>query len=128
MTGYLLDTHVVLWAAGESERLGAETRDLLEDPEQTILVSSVSIAEMVIKQSLGKLSLPVTVLDLIGSLDFSVLPLSGEHAQGLSVLPLLHRDPFDRLLLAQALHEGLTLVSSDTRLHAYPEVRVMAAG
>ena len=119
MTAYLLDTHVLVWSAIASDRLSTPTVELLSDPGIEVFVSSVSIAEIVIKQRLGKLQLPVAPLALIDELGMSELVFTGLHAQTVAELPLLHRDPFDRWLIAQAITEHLVLVTADAQIHRY---------
>lgn len=115
----LLDTHVVLaWLLGDSD-LGAQARRQLEDDSNQLIVSAVVVWEVAIKRALGKLEVPMTfVADVVAS-DALKLPVTLEHAAGVEHLPHHHRDPFDRLLVAQAQLEGATLVSSDRRLRAY---------
>jgi PIN domain nuclease of toxin-antitoxin system len=125
MSSFLADTQIVLWAAGSVERLSPSVLAVLEDPDHHVRVSAVSIAEMAIKQSIGKLSLPVAPLDLCSELGFDVLDLTGEHSQAVSTLPLLHRDPFDRLLIAQAMTDASTLITADDRIASYPGVTVL---
>jgi len=120
VTGYLLDTHVVLWANAAPERLGSATTRLLTDPATAISVSAVSIAEMAIKRSIGKLTMSVPIDDLRRQLRADELVLSSAQAQLIEALPMLHRDPFDRLLAAQAKAENLVLVTAHDRLLAYP--------
>lgn len=125
----LLDTHVLLWAAQESARLG-EGRQLLQAAELRLL-SAVSVWEMAIKQGLGKLSLGQDVASWTRrasrALQLTSLPVTGDHAAAVEALPDLHRDPFDRLLVAQARAEGALLLTVDTGLAGYgPEVRVLA--
>lgn len=99
---------------------------LLSDVENDVFISAVSVAEISIKRSIGKLNMAISVADLFGPLGALELDLSATHAQAVERLPLLHRDPFDRLLAAQALEENLTLVSADDKVLAYP-VRTMDA-
>ncbi len=127
MTRYLCDTHVVLWAAADPERLDPVVRNILLDSSNWVGVSSVSIAEMVIKISLGKLSLPTPPVLMTEALGFSELPLTWNHASRLAELPMLHRDPFDRLLIAQAIDEDLTLITADAQISKYADVRLMSA-
>jgi PIN domain nuclease of toxin-antitoxin system len=119
VTTYLADTQIVLWAAAQPDRLGARVRELLADASTVVLVSAVSIAEMAIKQSIGKLTLPVTPLELCEATGFEIVALEPAHAQRVGELPLHHRDPFDRLLVAQALCESMTLVSADRAIALY---------
>lgn len=119
----LLDTHAFLWAIAEQSRLSDRVRGWLEDGNNEAWVSIASIWEIAIKAGLGRLRLPS---DLGGFLatqlvvsSFQVLPIALEHAVAVRDLPLHHRDPFDRLLIAQSRAEGLALVSRDARLKAY---------
>lgn len=120
MTGYLLDTHVVLWANARPERLGPVTTRIITDIANQLVVSAVSVAEIAIKRSIGKLSMTVSPNDLIRQLGAAELPLTGAQAQAVEELPLVHCDPFDRLLAAQARTEQLVLITADDRLLAYP--------
>jgi PIN domain nuclease of toxin-antitoxin system len=119
MTAYLVDTQIVLWAAGSPERLSGAVRDVLGDPTTPVHVSAVSIAEMAIKQSIGKLSLPVGPQRLCEVVGLAVMALDGTHAERVGGLPMHHRDPFDRLLIAQALCEGMTMISADRSMTLY---------
>ena len=126
MATLLLDTHVLLWANEAPERLSSEAVDALEDPANDLFVSSVSVAEIEIKRGLGKLTLRHSSHTLAARLDANWLDLTAVHAMGLRVLPYLHANPFDRLLIAQAVAEGHTLVTSDDKVLAYP-VSTLAA-
>ncbi len=119
----LLDTQVLLWAAGNSKRLTASARKLLNDPGNELCFSAASLWEITIKSSLGRNDLRVEPRVLRrGLLDngYTELPITSQHAVGVDGLPDIHRDPFDRLLLAQALSEGITLVTGDALLATYP--------
>jgi PIN domain nuclease of toxin-antitoxin system len=119
----LLDTQVLLWAAGQPERLSAAARKLLNDPRNELLFSAASIWEIAIKNTLGRGDFRVEPRVLRrGLLDngYAELPITGQDAVSIDGLPPLHRDPFDRLLLAQALSEGITLVTGDAQLARYP--------
>ncbi|WP_419851153.1 type II toxin-antitoxin system VapC family toxin [Candidatus Poriferisocius sp.] len=120
MGDLLLDTHVVLWANEAPERLSGEAVDALEDPTNRLLVSSVSVAEIEIKRKLRKLAMEHSCYTLAAKLGAAWLDLTPAHAMGLRTLPLLHADPFDRLLIAQASTEGCTLVTADKEILAYP--------
>ena len=122
----LLDTHVLLWAHAAPERLSAEATDALEDQYNDLYVSSISVAEIEIKRRLGKLTLNHSCHTLVVRLGAQWLNLTADHAMGLRTLPYLHADPFDRLLIAQALAEKLTLVTSDRKVLAYPISTVVA--
>ena len=120
---FLLDTQVLLWAAGEPERLSSAARRLLRDSKNELLFSAASLWEIAIKKSLGREDFRVEPRLLRrGLLDhgYIELPVTSEHAVSIDALPALHRDPFDRILLAQALTEGITLLTADAQLARYP--------
>ncbi len=121
---YLLDTHVLLWWLEDNPRLGANIRPTLADPEKRILVSAASVWEIGIKQVLGKLEAPESILDLLEEEGFEELAMTARHAEAAAQLPPLHRDPFDRMLVAQARLENATLVTHDEAIGAY-EVQVL---
>jgi PIN domain nuclease of toxin-antitoxin system len=119
----LLDTHLLLWAASEPERLSAAAREILTDEDSQLLFSVASIWEVVIKASLGRTDFDVDPhLFRRGLLEsgFVELPITGPHVTAVADLPPTHRDPFDRILLAQARTEGLILVTGDAALARYP--------
>lgn len=119
----LIDTQLLLWAAGEPKRLSKATRRLLLDPRNELLFSAASLWEIAIKNTLGRDDFRVEPRLLRrGLLDngYTELPVTSQHAVSIDLLPPLHKDPFDRLLLAQALTEGLTLVTGDAQLARYP--------
>jgi PIN domain nuclease of toxin-antitoxin system len=119
----LLDTHVLLWAAGQPERLPIAARALLEDPHNEPMFSSASLWEIAIKSGLGRDDFQVNARLLRrGLLDngYGELPISSEHAVAIDGLPPIHRDPFDRLLVAQSMVEGITLLTSDPLVAQYP--------
>jgi PIN domain nuclease of toxin-antitoxin system len=119
----LLDTHVVLWWLDDSLELSAEIKDLL-DTEPAVYVSAVSPWEIVIKQSLGKLDGPEDLAERVRDSQFSGLPITAGHGVRAGRLPAHHRDLFDRILVAQAQIEGMTLVTRDKWIPQY-DVRVM---
>jgi PIN domain nuclease of toxin-antitoxin system len=122
----LLDTHVLLWCLSAPNEIRAETRDKLQDPDNVVLVSTVSAWEMEIKRALGKLRAPGDLEEQLRRRRFTELPLHLWHVRALRDLPRLHRDPFDRMLVAQAVADDLGLVSRDTRLQRYPVACVPA--
>ena len=119
----LLDTHLLVWAMGEPERLPAGCAAMLEDSNNNLVFSVASLWELVIKQALGRpdFNLEPSLLRqaLLGG-GWQELPIEASHALAVSHLPPLHRDPFDRLLLAQAQVEGLLLLTADSQLSLYP--------
>ncbi len=115
----LLDTHAVLWALNDPDELSRDTRAMIEAPENDVIVSSVSVWEVAIKQATGKLETPGSLLEALDEVSFASLSISHEHANLAGSLPLHHSDPFDRMLVAQAILEGLTLVTRDRTLGRY---------
>ena len=119
----LLDTHILLWAAGTPDRLPAVARDLIEDPGNALIFSVASLWETAIKRGLGRDDFQVDPRLLRrGLLDngYAELVITSEHVVSIDSLPRLHRDPFDRLLIAQATVEGITLLTADPRIADYP--------
>ena len=119
----LPDTHVLLWAAGQPNKLSATAHRLLEDPQHSLLFSAASLWEIVIKRSLGRKDFLVDPhLLRRGLLDngYRELPIACEHTLAVEQLPAIHRDPFDRLLLAQAIIEGALLLTVDEVVASYP--------
>lgn len=125
----LLDTHVLLWAAGFPDRLPRGTRDLIEDDETELLYSAASIWEVAIKSGLGRRDFDVDPRLLRRGLlenGYTELPVTGAHAAAVDLLPLIHTDPFDRLLVAQARIEGVLLLTADRTVGRYPgSIRVI---
>jgi PIN domain nuclease of toxin-antitoxin system len=116
----LLDTHVFLWATSEPGRLGERLRQALAAPENAVLVSAATVWEIAIKRALGRLDFPLEELDaVLARAGFDHLPIEAGHAITAGGLPRHHADPFDRMLIAQARVEGLTLVSEDAAIAAY---------
>ena len=118
----LLDTHVFLWFVAGDQRLSANARRAMEAADAELFLSAASIWEMAIKSSLGRLTLPLPLNEYIAEKlkqGFRVLPVDWTHAAAVEKMPFHHRDPFDRLLIAQATAENLPLVSADPELRAY---------
>lgn len=119
----LLDTQLLLWAAYTPERLSPAARALIEDFGNDLVFSPASLWEVVIKRALGRPDFRVDPRLLRRGLvenGYLELPITGDHALAVDLLPPSHKDPFDRLLVAQALAEGLSFVTADARLSAYP--------
>jgi PIN domain nuclease of toxin-antitoxin system len=119
---FLLDTQILIWSAIDPSKFNTMVSGILGRPESNLLVSSVTIAEMEIKIVLGKLSLPGSPIELCEQLGASELELTWKHASGLASLQPIHKDPFDRLLIAQAIAEDIPLITSDGHILLYPEV------
>jgi len=118
MVRLLLDSHVVLWWLMDDHRLGARARAAISDANE-VAISVATPWELGIKQRLGKLELPDDFVAAIAGDDFRLLPIELEHVVAAAALPLHHRDPFDRVLVAQARSDALTLVSADRSFRAY---------
>ena len=119
----LLDTHILLWAAGLPDRLSDVALGLIEDADNSLFFSAASLWEVAIKRALDRPDFQVDPRLLRRALldnGYDELPVTSEHAVSLDRLPDAHKDPFDRILVAQALVEGLTLVTADDRLKQYP--------
>jgi PIN domain nuclease of toxin-antitoxin system len=119
----LLDTHLLVWGSGVVERLSRPACRMIEDPENDLVFSTASIWEVAIKNSRGRSDFLVDPRLLRrGLLDNGCeeLAITGEHAVAVANLPLLHRDPFDRILIAQSIVEGITLLTSDPLVAQYP--------
>lgn len=115
----LLDTHVLLWWLDDPSRVSEAARDRISDSENEVLVSAVSCWEIAIKRGLGKLSAPHDIEYVIAQCGFAELAVSIAHSMETELLPLHHRDPFDRMLIAQAVCESATLVSYNRMFERY---------
>ncbi len=119
----LLDTHIILWAGEEPERLSARTRDLITDQDTTPVFSAVNIWEVAIKRALKRRDFesdPDVLRQSLLDLGYEELPVTSQHVLELVALPHIHKDPFDRLLIAQAISEKITLVTADRMIARYP--------
>jgi PIN domain nuclease of toxin-antitoxin system len=115
----LVDTHALLWWLDDAPTLSPAAREAIADPGNEPLVSTASVWEIAIKRSLGKLEAPDDLLAHIGDAGFAWLAVGAEHAWAIRELPPHHRDPFDRLLVTQALVERIPIVTRDERIAAY---------
>lgn len=115
----LLDTHVVLWWLSDDPTLSDAARSAIADPENTVFLSAVVVWEIRIKQGIGKLDLPENFGAVLAEQRFPELAVTVQHADAIAVLPAIHRDPFDRLLVAQAMVEKMTIVTRDSAIAAY---------
>jgi PIN domain nuclease of toxin-antitoxin system len=115
----LIDTHIILWWINDDPSLSRMACTLISDPSNTIFVSPVSTWEIWIKKSLGKLELPPEFEEVLAKEEFEYLPLTVAHTRGVADLPWHHRDPFDRMLIAQAQAADLTLLTADEQLVPY---------
>lgn len=121
----LLDTHALLWWLSDSDKLGPAAREIVADPAHDILVSIVSLWEIAIKIRIGQLDADLNeITDAIPAEGFTLLPISPEHLKILMGLSIHHRDPFNHLLMAQALSEQASFLSGDSQMNHYPIERI----
>lgn len=129
MNQFLLDTHALLWLVQGSDQLPVSTLALIEDVDSDLYVSVASIWEAAIKQSLGKLQLKIALPDIVDALqtsEITILPVTADLALRVADLPIRvhHKDPFDRLLIAQAMMMNMPIISSDRQLDDYDVMRI----
>ena len=115
----IIDTHIFLWALAEPYKIDAQKREALENPANTVYVSSVTIAEIMIKASLGKLQIDFNPVEIAQESGFSLLDFSCRAALLLKDMPFHHKDPFDRMLIAQCLSENFLFMSDDSKMRSY---------
>jgi len=115
---YLIDTHILLWVLNEDPRLSEKHREIFLSGKD-IVVSAVSILEIAIKKSLGKVVVRLDIVELLRDRGVPILAVNGRHAARVEHFPLYHRDPFDRVLVAQAQIEGLQVVTEDANIRQY---------
>ena len=119
---YLLDAHAIIWYLEDSPNMSQKARDIIDADENDISISTTSLWEIAIKVNLGKLKLTVSFnefLEDVRSGDFDIFSIEDEHLKTLSELPYLHKDPFDRLLVATAIAKNITLITIDENIHKY---------
>lgn len=124
----LLDTHIALWAIADHPKLTDPAREWIGNPRNTVWVSSASLWEIAIKRNLGRGDMPVSAreaLDYFQRAGYRILPIEPEHTLALENLPPHHQDPFDRLLVAQALTEPMRLLTHDTHVARYSETVIL---
>jgi len=117
---YLLDTHIILWWLTDPNQIAPKARKIISDRKQKIYLSSASFWEMAIKKSIGKLTLPNNILEILIQTGFELLPITTQEALSVADLPLLHMDPFDRMLIMQAKLNDLVFITRDEKLTDYP--------
>lgn len=123
---YLLDTHIMLWWLVSPNKLSEMAQKIIQNKSNTVFLSSVSIWEMAIKKSIGRLTLPHNLLETIISENIKILPIMPEECLGIVDLPLIHSDPFDRLLVMQAKLNDLVFITQDSKIAEYPIVTIKA--
>ena len=122
----LLDTHVLIWTLENNPRLSASAREAIVDGENLVFVSAVSVWEISVKQAMGKLDVPDNLIEVIQIHRFTPLEINLQHAHLAGRLPAIHKDPFDRMLIAQSILEKLTIVTRDQIMNQY-DVTVLNA-
>jgi PIN domain nuclease of toxin-antitoxin system len=115
----LIDTHALIWWRADSPRLSLRARCEIADPKNEIYISVVTLWEIVLKRSSGKLNFPDDLEQVLREDSFGLMPIDYRHLAALERLPLLHKDPFDRMLIAQASAEGVPLITNDRTLARY---------
>ncbi|MCL2195086.1 MAG: type II toxin-antitoxin system VapC family toxin [Oscillospiraceae bacterium] len=118
----LLDTHALIWYVENSVHMPKGIVNLIEDPENNKFVCAISLWEIAIKTNLNKLGMSLSLdelIDEISGYDLTVLPIEGEHLKGIAKLPFIHKDPFDRLIVATAIAEELTIITADENMQKY---------
>lgn len=127
----LLDTHIALWAIVDDARLPRSAADLIVDPNHVVIVSAASVWEIAIKHGLARTlahDMPVSGPDALGyfrAAGYELLAVTADHAAAVEALPALHRDPFDRIIIAQALHEPLRLITHDSMVKSYSDAFIL---
>lgn len=116
---FLIDTNIFIWAMERSKKLSSKIRFILENPSNTIYISVATVWEIVIKQAKGRLKTPTDIEEGIRKAGFLLLPIQISHVLRIRTLPLHHKDPFDRMLVAQAQVENLIFISSDEKIWKY---------
>ena len=119
---YLLDTHVIIWMVEGSPNLPSAIKEIIKNPENKIAISLVSLWEIAIKMNIGKLTLNLTfdeLVDVLRSGDFDFIHIEDDHLSGVLQLPLLHKDPFDRLLVSTSIAEEMTFITIDENIQKY---------
>ena len=122
----LLDTHVLLWWLDDPKQLSTRARAVIQDGRNPVYISAAVVWEIVIKKALGKIDAPDALEEVLGANRFLPLPITIPHTVALQSLPHHHRDPFDRILIAQALQEGFCLVTRDQDIGKYPVPQIRA--
>jgi PIN domain nuclease of toxin-antitoxin system len=117
---YLLDTHIVLWWLTDPSELSKRAHTIIADKKNFVGVSSVSFWELSIKRALGRVTIPNNLLAILRQNGFHILPLEAEEALSVSDLPDIHKDPFDRMLVAQAKYNSLVFITRDEIIASYP--------
>lgn len=123
---YLLDTHVVLWWLTEPKNIATKARNIIANKEENIYVSSASLWEMAIKKGVGRLKFPSNLLEIITGEGFNIIPINASESLSVADLPLIHHDPFGRMLVMQAKLNDMILITRDETIMKYPVITLKA--
>lgn len=123
---YLLDTHIILWWLTDPTQIAPKAHKIISEKKNSILISCVSLWEMAIKECLGRLTIPRNIVEVLHNDGFQILPMGPEEALGITDLPLIHHDPFDRMLVMQAKLHDLVLITRDKHIMDYPVITIKA--
>lgn len=121
---YLLDTHIILWWLTNPKQISAKAIKIISDKENSVFISSTSLWEMAIKKGLGRLTLPRNIVEILQTEGIQIMPIGHEEALGISDLPQIHQDPFDRMLVMQAKLHNCVLITRDENIMDYPVVTI----
>lgn len=121
---YLLDTHILLWWLTDPKLIAPKASKIISDKENTVFFSTASLWEMAIKKSLGRLNLPGNIVEILQTEGFQIMVIGHEEALGISDLPHIHQDPFDRMLVMQAKLYNCVLITRDKHIMDYPVVTI----
>ncbi len=121
---YLLDTHMVLWWLTDPDTIQKKAQKIIRDRSNVVYISSASLWEMAIKKSIGRLTLPHNLIEMIAMESFKILPITAEESLGVADLPMHHTDPFDRLLIMQAKLNDLIIITRDSKMADYPVIMI----
>lgn len=125
MAGYLIDTHIFLWSLRDPNKLSSEAQLVLEDTENIVYVSAAVSWEILVKRVKGTLPFTGDILSILAQLSFEPLSITHEHTATLEQIPPIHHDPFDRIMIAQAMAENLTLITRDKTVLKYEDVKLL---
>jgi PIN domain nuclease of toxin-antitoxin system len=118
----LIDTHILIWWLSDDSKLSSSEKDLIADPDNLVFVSAAACWEITVKKMIGKLDAPDDLPAALVANDFIELPITVQHTQSLYQLPPHHNDPFDRIMVAQALSEDLAFMTRDSKIHLYTDL------
>jgi len=119
---YLLDTHAIIWLVKDSDKMPQKLKEIVKDPRNNIAICTISFWEIAIKMSIGKMEKNIDLNNVISELrknGFDFFQIEYEYLKGLSKLPFIHKDPFDRLIIATAIAENMTIISVDENIQKY---------